>query len=416
MAFDRALAERLHAVTAVLDPPVGAGDGPTFAVKDLIDVAHVPTGGGGKVPLDPDPARHAAPVQRLLEAGWRAVAKTHTVELAYGGWGTNRAVGAPWNPWDAKVHRVTGGSSSGSAVAIAAGLCDLALGTDTGGSVRIPAATCGVVGLKPGRGLVVVRGVHDLAPSLDTCGTLARSVALAAKGLEIIARPDGETPTRGFDAASALSRPVAGLKVCALPLSALGEVEPEVARLYGEALDRLAATGVSLETAAPPLPFDTYLELNGALMAAEGWRVRGAHIEANRAVMDPYIVARFEAGRGIDDAGLAALHARRAEAQAGFHAWLSAYDALVSPTCPITAWPLDQVDEAIAPMSRLTRAANYLDLPAASVPCGLSAHGLPVGFQIMARPADETTLIALAAAFERVSGWNGREPDLSGFR
>lgn len=415
MAFDRALAERLHAVTAVFEPPLGEGDGPTFAVKDLIDVAHVPTGGGGRVPLDPDPARDAAPLARLLEAGWRAVAKTHTVELAYGGWGTNRAVGAPWNPWDASLHRVTGGSSSGSAVAVAAGLCDLALGTDTGGSVRIPAATCGVVGLKPGRGLVAVRGVHDLAPSLDTCGTLARSVALAARGLEIIARPDGDTPARAFDAGAALSRPVAGLKVCALPVSALGEVEPEVARLYGEALERLAGAGLAIETAAPPQPFETYLELNGALMAAEGWRVRGAHIEAHRAVMDPYIVARFEAGRGVDDAGLAALHARRAAAQAAFQDWLSAYDALVSPTCPISAWPLDQVDETLAPMSRLTRAANYLDLPAASVPCGLTSQGLPVGFQIMTNPRDETTLVAIAAAFEAVSGWNDRRPDLSAF-
>ena len=415
MAFDRALAERLHAVTAVLDPPLGAGDGPTFAVKDLIDVAHVPTGGGGRVPLDSDPARHAAPVERLLEAGWRAVAKTHTVELAFGGWGANRAVGAPWNPWDAKVHRVAGGSSSGSGVAVAAGLCDLALGTDTGGSIRIPAATCGVVGLKPGRGLVATRGVHDLAPSLDTCGTLARTVALAAKGLEIIARPDGDTPSRGFDAGAALARPVAGLKVCALPLSALGEVEPEVARLYGEALQRLAATGVVLETAAPPQPLDAYLQLNGALMAAEGWRVRGAHVDANRAVMDPAVVARFDAGRSVDDAGLAALHARRAESQAAFHAWLSAYDGLVCPTCPITAWALDEVDETVAPMSRLTRAANYLDLPAASVPCGLSVQGLPVGLQLIARPGDETTMVALAAAFEAVSGWNGRTPDLSGF-
>ena len=130
-------------------------------------------------------------VQRLLDAGWRAVGKTHTVELAYGGWGTNRAVGAPWNPWDAKVHRAPGGSSSGSAVAVAAGLCDAALGSDTGGSVRIPAAVCGVVGLKPGRGLVSLKGVHPLGPALDTVGALARDVATAARMLGVISGPDG---------------------------------------------------------------------------------------------------------------------------------------------------------------------------------------------------------------------------------
>lgn len=417
MAFDTQLAERLHAVIHVFDPPLGAGDGPSFAIKDLIDVAHIPTGGGGRVPLDPDPARHAAPVERLLEAGWRAVAKTHTVELAYGGWGTNRAVGAPWNPWDAKIHRCPGGSSSGSAVAVAAGLCDLALGTDTGGSVRIPAAACGVVGLKPGRGLVATRGVQDLAPSLDTCGTLARSIALAARGLEIIARPDDRVAGRGgFNAEAALTLSVRGLRVAALPLSALGEVEPEVARLYAQAQARLAEAGVRVETAAPPEPFASYLELNGTIMAAEGWRIRGDHITRNRAVMDPWIVRRFEAGREIDDAGLEAAYRRRAEDQARFHAWLAGFDALLSPTCPIVAAPIESVDETQSPMSRLTRAANYLDLPAASLPCGLTDQGLPVGLQIMGRPRDETMVVALARAFEQVSGWDGSAPDLSGFR
>lgn len=136
IAERRRLGERLHAFTHVFDPPLGTGEGPALAIKDLIDVAGVATGGGGVVPLDPSPAAHAVVVQRLLDAGYLAVAKTHTVELAFGGWGTNRAVGAPWNPWDAKVHRAPGGSSSGSAVAVATGLCDVALGTDT-------AARCG---------------------------------------------------------------------------------------------------------------------------------------------------------------------------------------------------------------------------------------------------------------------------------
>jgi aspartyl-tRNA(Asn)/glutamyl-tRNA(Gln) amidotransferase subunit A len=415
VSMDRKLAERLHAFVTVFDTPLGAGDGPTFAIKDLIDVAHVPTHGGGQVALDPDPTRHAAPVERLLEAGWRGVGKTHTVELAFGGWGANRAVGAPWNPWDAKVHRAPGGSSSGSAVAVAAGLVDLALGTDTGGSVRIPAAACGVVGLKPGRGLVPLRGIHDLAPSLDTCGTLTRSVALAAQGLEIISRPDDGRTGRGpFDAATALATPVAGKRLAALPLEMMGEVDGEVMRLYLAALDAIRATGVTVEVAAPPEPMDDYFVRNSQIMAGEGWRVRGAHIGANAARMDPWIVRRFETGAAIDDAALAQALARRALDQRAFHAWLSQYDGLLSPTCPITARPLDEIDEAISPMSRLTRAANYLDLPAASLPCGLSAQGLPVGLQIMARPADETTLVALAAAFEAVLGWTAT-PDLTGF-
>lgn len=415
LAERRRLGERLHAFVSVFDPPLG-GSGPTLAVKDLIDVAGVPTGGGGVVPLDLAPARHATVVQRLLDAGYGVVGKTHTVELAFGGWGTNRAVGAPWNPWDASVHRAPGGSSSGSAVAVAAGLCDLALGTDTGGSVRIPAAACGVVGLKPGRGLVSTRGVHDLAPSLDTVGVLARSVAEAARALAVISGPDDHFAAReAFDAGAALGASVEGWRVAALPLSEVPGVHPEVAEFYASSLGRLAGLGVSVEEARLPRPFSDYFLPNGWLMAAEGWRVRGAHIEASGERMDPWVRQRFEAGRQVTDAELAQALATRAADQAEFQAWMSPYHALVSPTSPIPAPPIAEVDETTSPFSAMTRAGNYLDLPAGNLPIGLSSSGLPIGFQIMGRAGDEASVVALLAAFEQVSGWNGRMPDLSGF-
>jgi len=424
MTPDEALARirrydgRLKAFVRVFDPPLYGedDDGPTVAIKDLFDVAGVPTGGGGRVPLDPNPAHHAVVVERLLQAGWSAVGKTHTVELAYGGWGTNRAVGAPWNPWDAAIRRAPGGSSSGSAVAVAAGLCDAALGSDTGGSVRIPAATCGVVGLKPGRGLVSLKGVHPLSPSLDTVGTLARDVATAARALAVISGPDGETATRGpFDAEHALANDVSGRRLAAIPLDGLGEVDPEVGRLYLQALDRLRDAGVTVKMVDPPQALEASFTPNGLLMAGEGWRIWKARIEAHAEVMDPWIVRRFEAGREVSDERLARVHLERAACQAEFHRWLSAYDGLLSPTCPIPAPPLDTIDETTSPLSRLTRAANYLDLPGVSVPCGLTDIGLPVGLQILGRPRDETAVVALGAAFEKVSGWNGRTPDLSGF-
>ena len=284
---------RLKAFVAVFDPALGDGDGPTFAIKDLFDVKGVPTGGGAKVPLAESPAAHAVVVQKLLDAGWRAVGKTQTVELAYGGWGTNRAVGAPWNPWDAKVRRAPGGSSSGSAVAVAAGLVDAALGSDTGGSVRIPASTCGVVGLKPGRGLVSLTGVHPLAPSLDTVGALARDVATAARMLGIISGPDGKTATReAFD----------GRRLAAIPLEHLGEVNADVGRLYLAALDRLRKTGVTVQMVRPPRALDESFAPNGLLMAGEGWRIWRERIETHRKVMDPWIVKRFEVGRDISPA------------------------------------------------------------------------------------------------------------------
>ena len=408
----RTLGERLHALTHVFDPPLGAKDGPSFVVKDLIDVAGIPTGGGGVVPVDPNPTRHAACVQSLLEAGWQAVAKTHTVELAYGGWGTNRAVGAPWNPWDARVHRIPGGSSSGSAVSVAAGLCDLGLGTDTGGSIRMPASACGIVGLKPGRGLVPLDGVHDLAPSLDTVGTLARSVEVAARGLEVISRGGSRG---GFSASSAMALDTRGWAVAALSLESLGAVEPDVVSAYLAAIEHLKAAGVAVGFVTPPRPLEDYFGPNGILISGEGWRIRGAHIEANRAVMDPWVVKRFEIGRDISDADLASAQARRQADQAEFHAWLGGFRAMVSPTTPMGAPPIDEVEEQGSAFSRFTRAANYLDLPAASLPCGLSTEGMPMGFQIMANPADEAAMVALAATYERVSGWNGRSPDLLGF-
>jgi aspartyl-tRNA(Asn)/glutamyl-tRNA(Gln) amidotransferase subunit A len=409
---------RLKAFIQVFDPPLtgDVGGGPTVAIKDLMDIAGVPTGGGARVPLDPDPGQHAIVVERLLMAGWVVVGKTHTVELAYGGWGTNRAVGAPWNPWDAKVHRAPGGSSSGSAVAVAAGLCDAALGSDTGGSVRIPAAVCGVVGLKPGRGLVSLTGVHPLAPALDTVGALARDVATAARALAVISGPDGAAATRGpFDAEAALATDVRGCRLAAIPLDGLGEVDPEVGRLYLEAIERLRGAGLAVEMVQPPLALEESFTPNGLLMAGEGWRIWKDRIIRHAAFMDPWIVRRFEAGRDVSDERLAKVHVERAAGQTAFHAWLAAYDGLLSPTCPIPAPPLAAIDETTSPLSRLTRAANYLDLPGISVPCGLTAEGLPVGLQILGQPRDEAAVVALGAAFERVSGWNGRSPDLTGF-
>ncbi|MBI1196341.1 MAG: amidase [Phenylobacterium sp.] len=409
---------RLKAFVQVFDPPLAGetADGPTVAVKDLIDIAGVPTGGGARVPLDPKPAHNAVVVDRLLQAGCAIVGKTQTVELAYGGWGTNRAVGAPWNPWDAAVHRAPGGSSSGSAVAVAAGLCDAALGSDTGGSVRIPAATCGVVGLKPGRGLVSLKGVHPLSPSLDTVGALAPDVATAARVLAVISGPDGVSATREpFDARAALSADVTGCRVAAMPLQELGALDPDVARLYAEGLERLAGAGVRVETARPPQALEQSFTPNGMLMSGEGWRIWRERIEAHAEVMDPWIVRRFEAGREVSDERLAEAHLRRAADQAEFHAWLGGFHAMISPTCPIPGPPMDAIDETTSPLSRLTRAANYLDLPAISVPCGLTREGLPVGFQVIGRPRDEAGVVALGAAFEKVSGWNGRRPDLSGF-
>jgi aspartyl-tRNA(Asn)/glutamyl-tRNA(Gln) amidotransferase subunit A len=218
-----------------------------------------------------------------------------------------------------------------------------------------------------------------------------------------------------FDAAAALSADVRGRRVAATPVQDLGELDPEVARLYLEALDRLRSAGVHVEMVQPSQALDKSFTPNGMLMAGEGWRIWRKRIEEYAEVMDPWIVRRFEAGRDVSDERLAEAHRQRSADQAAFHAWQAEFDGVLSPTCPIPAPPLDQIDETVSPLSRLTRAANYLDLPGISVPCGLTRDGLPVGLQILGRPRDEAAVVALGAAFERVSGWNARAPDLDGF-
>ncbi len=410
--------ERLNAFVRVFDPPLtGEAPGePTFAVKDLMDVAGVPTGGGARTPLDPNPKDHAVVVERLLQAGWSAVGKTNTVELAYGAWGTNQAVGGPWNPWDADVQRAPGGSSSGSAVAVASGLCDLALGSDTGGSVRIPAAVCGIVGLKPGQGLVSLKGVHPLSPSLDTVGVLTPTVAAAARGLEIISGPDGAQAVRGaFDAEAAVCGKVEGRRLAATAPEDLGELDPDVAWLYLEALERLRGAGLKVEMVHPPATKDASFTANGMLMSGESWRAWGERIQQHGEQMDPWVVRRISAGRRFSDEELRAALRQRSKDQAVFHTWLAQFDGLVSPTCPIPAQSIAKVDETTSPLSHLTRGANYFDLPGITVPCGLTREGMPAGLQILGQPQDEASVVTFGAVFEKVSGWDRRAPDLSGF-
>jgi aspartyl-tRNA(Asn)/glutamyl-tRNA(Gln) amidotransferase subunit A len=165
----------------------------------------------------------------------------------------------------------------------------------------------------------------------------------------------------------------------------------------------------------PPQALEQSFAPNGLMMAGEGFRIWRERLESHAEVMDPWIVRRFEVGREVSDERLAEAHLQRAEDQRVFHAWLVGYAALLSPTCPIPAPPLASIDETTSPLSRLTRAANFLDLPGISVPCGLTSQGLPAGLQVLGAPRDEATVVALGAAFEKVSGWNGRNPDLSGF-
>ena len=246
--------DKLHAFTAIYDDDargaaqaahkairaghaVGPWHGVPIALKDIIDLEGRVTMGGTKhwqTRVSPVTATLA---RRLIAAGMIVIGKTHTVEFAMGGWGTNQHLGTPWNPWDLDVHRVPGGSSAGSAVATAARLAPWAIGTDTGGSVRIPSAWCGLSGLKTTIGRISVHGVLPLAPSLDTPGPMARTVEDAAQLYNVLRESERHDPM------STMRRGVAGLRLGVMSKAERAGVEADVLAAYDAAVDRLSDLG-----------------------------------------------------------------------------------------------------------------------------------------------------------------------------
>ena len=235
---------------------VGPFHGMPIALKDLIEMEGRIITGGSKVWAARRAARTATLARKLIDAGMIVIGKTHTVEFAFGGWGTNQHMGTPRNPWDMSTHRVPGGSSSGSAVAVAARMVPWAIGTDTGGSVRIPSSYCGVTGLKTTIGRISCHGVLPLTPTLDTPGPITRSVEDAALLYQLL---QGEDPldrlTIGQPGAApmaALKRGVRGLRLARIPEGERAGVAPEMLAAYDQALETLARAGAEIGTIALP--------------------------------------------------------------------------------------------------------------------------------------------------------------------
>lgn len=403
--------------------PEGRLCGLTLAVKDLLDLRGLPTGGGSRQPHKADSESDAVAVTRLAAAGMLPLGKTHTVELAFGTWGINRATATPRNPWDAAVVRVPGGSSSGSAVAVAAGLADLALGTDTGGSIRIPAALNGIAGLKPTLGRVSRNGCLPLCPDLDTVGPMARSVAELAWMLAAMAGPDpADPPTllepKGpkpgpFDPARALALSMRGRRLAVLADQGLDGVSNAVGDAYLEACRVLEAAGARLVEVRPPLPLPAAIEPSGLLMAGVAWRLWRERLERYESEMDPGTCGRLKLGADVSDAELTTLRNSRRADQQRFHAWLEEVDGLLTPTLALTAPTLAAVDEGTLPFSRFVRAANWLDLPAAALPCGFDRAGLPISLQVLGLPWREGMVLGIASAYQQATDWHQRRPDVA---
>jgi aspartyl-tRNA(Asn)/glutamyl-tRNA(Gln) amidotransferase subunit A len=353
-------------------------------------------------------------VHRLLAAGMVPLGKTQMVEFAFGTWGTNQHLGTPWNPWDLATHRVPGGSSSGSAVAVAAGLAPAAIGSDTGGSVRIPSTLNGLTGLKTSGGLLPTDHVFPLSRTLDTIGPLTRSardaalVTAAMLGIENAA-------ARPFLACAAAPAPsLAGVRIAVLPPEQYPlTVEADVARAVDEAQRVLQALGATVAPRTFPFAYDDLARRNGQLTAAEAYAVHRAIIDDARLPIGAATRNRVLGGRAIGAADYIEALAHRAASRVQWIEWMSGCDALLTPGVPWAACPLDAVDEASAPLGSFTRAGNYLDACGLALPAGFSAGGLPLGVQLLAAPGRDAALLAIGVAFQQATDWHRRAPDLA---
>jgi aspartyl-tRNA(Asn)/glutamyl-tRNA(Gln) amidotransferase subunit A len=392
---------------------VGPLHGVPIGLKDLVDLEGRVTTGGSRVW-----ARRVSPVtatlaERAVAAGMILLGKTHTVEFAMGSWGTNTHMGTPRNPWDASRHRTPGGSSSGSGVAVAAGLAPVAIGTDTGGSVRIPAAWCGIVGLKVTVGRISTHGVLPLSSTLDTPGPLARSVEDAALVFRALNGPDPRdrhtlawTPC---DPMPSLRRGVAGLRLAALPEAEREGVDAEVLEAYDAALGQLGGLGARIVHVALPHRFGDYAAATGRIIGAEGYHFVGHLVDDPDLPTDPHVRPRIQLGRAISSRDyLATLAARETHARE-FAAALADVDALLTPTARTAAIPVDEVDQS-GTSAHFTRAGNYLGLCGLAVPNGFTRGGLPTSLQILCHAGDEPTALRIGWAYEQATGWHLHHP------
>ena len=391
-----------------------------IALKDLLHLDGRQTTAGAKSWEGRLSERTATAVARLLAAGMIPLGKTHMVEYAFGGWGRNQPMGTPWNPWDTQTHRVPGGSSSGSAVAVAGGLVPAAIGSDTGGSVRIPAGLCGLTGLKTTYGLISLAHAVPLSTTLDSIGPLTHSVDDAALLTAAMAGPDPldpatrDAPWIDFAAVLAGERDLRGARITVLAADQFpASVEPDVMRAWRDAIVALRDLGAVIEEARVPIDFDSLMRRNGQLIAAEAWAVHRAYIEDESLPIDPWVRKRTVSGKAISAADYIDELAHRRGAAARFADWMRGRDALLTPTLPITATPVVDVDEATTPLATFTRAANYLGACALSLPAGFPATGLPIGMQFIGAPFAETKLVRIGRAFQQATDWHLRRPELS---
>ena len=416
VAGEAALAQARAADEALArgEPP-GPLHGLPVALKDNIDTAGLRTTVGSSFFADRVPEADAEVVARLRGAGAIVLGKLALHEFAYGATNDNAHYGPCRNPWD--PERIPGGSSGGSGAAVAAGLCAVALGTDTGGSVRIPAALNGVSALRPSDGRISIRGVFPITWTLDTVGPIARDVADLAAVFGVLAGYDAGD-TRSVDApvddyAGALRRGVAGLRIGVPRTFYFDDVDADVVALVRAGADTLAAAGADVVELDLPGAEDA-VEAATAIIRAEALAIHADRLRDEPERFGDDVRRRLELGRSITGADYAR---HREQARAWRRAVDRAFervDLVLAPSTGTTAPPIgSEMIETTRRLVRLTYGWSLAGLPALSVPCGFSDTGLPVGLQLAAPRFGEAALVAAGAAYQAATSWHLEEPALA---
>ena len=369
-----------------------------FAVKDLANIAGQPTPSGSAVLAGAPPAAENAPVvQRAMDAGLVVMGRTNMTEFAFSGLGINPHYGTPRSPWDRATGRIPGGSSSGTAVAVADGMAYVGLGTDTGGSCRIPAAMCGIVGYKPTARRVPITGILPLSTSLDSVGPLANSVACCAAVDAVFA---------GLPLPDLKPLPLAGLRLAVPTNMMLEGLDEIVAATFDRALAALSAAGATIvRVAFPALSAIQPANAAGGIAAPEAWAWHRALIAEKADGYDPRVLVRIRGGARMEAADYIDVINARAALIAQFNAETYGYDALIMPTCPLIPPAISSLDDEAeygrVNMMQLRNpaAGNFLDRCAISLPCHRLGDA-PVGLMLMGETMGDARLFAVAAAVE----------------
>ncbi len=403
-AFIKVHADPARAMADAIDTLRHAGRAPgryagiPVGLKDLFDIAGEPTPAGSRALADAPPATANAPVvQRMLAAGFVPVGRTNMTEFAFSGLGINPHYGTPLAPWDRAAARIPGGSSSGTAVAVADGMVAAGLGTDTGGSCRIPAAFCGVVGYKPTARRVPIDGVLPLAPSLDSVGPLAPSVACCAVIDAILASATPSVPTPAT---------LAGLRLAVPENFGLDGIDTHVSAAFDHALGVLSKAGARVTHTRFPT-FDAIPAVNakGGFASSEAYAWHRALLAEKGALYDPRIRPRIERGSTQSAADYLDIVVARRRLIAEFDAATREFDALLLPTTPIVPPRIAELQDE-RDYNRLnllilrnTAVGNFLDRCAISLPCHHPGEP-PVGLMLMGETLGDERLFQIATAVE----------------